>query len=67
MDGTNISQSGAHQNLNHTQNRIAQSDHSTPVWDTQVLFQGTREVRLCHAGVEYRLRITRNDRLILIK
>jgi hemin uptake protein HemP len=31
------------------------------------LFQGRREVVIVHRGVEYRLRITRADKLILTK
>jgi hemin uptake protein HemP len=31
------------------------------------LFQGRREVVILHAGQEYRLRITRADKLILTK
>jgi hemin uptake protein HemP len=33
----------------------------------QALFAGSREVVLEHAGVRYRLRITRRNRLILQK
>jgi hemin uptake protein HemP len=29
--------------------------------------RGTRELTIVHAGEEYRLRITRNDKLILTK
>ena len=35
--------------------------------DAQALFQGTREVWIEHAGVRYRLRITRRNKLILQK
>jgi hemin uptake protein HemP len=31
------------------------------------LFQGENEVVICHRGEEYRLRITRNGKLILTK
>ena len=31
------------------------------------LFQGANEVIVWHAGVPYRLRVTRNDKLILTK
>ena len=39
----------------------------TPVLDTQVLFQGQKEVWIEHDGVRYRLRITRRNKLILQK
>ena len=35
--------------------------------DSQHLFQGGRELFIAHAGQEYRLRLTRNDKLILTK
>ena len=35
--------------------------------DSQTLLQGTRELLIAHAGEEYRLRLTRNDKLILTK
>ena len=35
--------------------------------DTQELFLGTREIWIEHAGVRYRLRITRRNKLILQK
>jgi hemin uptake protein HemP len=35
--------------------------------DAQQLFQGDREVWIEHAGVRYRLRITRRNKLILQK
>jgi hemin uptake protein HemP len=37
------------------------------VVDARVLFQGQREIWIEHAGVRYRLRITRRNRLILQK
>lgn len=37
------------------------------VIDAKVLFQGTREVFIDLAGVRYRLRITRRNKLILQK
>jgi hemin uptake protein HemP len=36
-------------------------------FDSSTLFQGKREILIHHAGEVYRLRITRNDRLILQK
>lgn len=38
-----------------------------PMLHSQNLFALTNEVRICHAGEEYRLRLTRNNRLILTK
>ena len=35
--------------------------------DSDALFDGTREVRIDHHGQEYRLRQTRNGKLILTK
>lgn len=35
--------------------------------DSQALLQGGRELRIQHAGQEYRLRLTQNDKLILTK
>ena len=37
------------------------------VIDAQALFGGAAEVRLMHRGMEYRLRITRQGKLILTK
>ena len=39
----------------------------TPVVDSRALLAGQREVLIEHAGEVYRLRHTRNDRLILTK
>ncbi len=38
-----------------------------PRLDAEALFAGTREVRLIFRNEEYRLRITRNRKLILTK
>jgi hemin uptake protein HemP len=35
--------------------------------DVEMLFDGKREIRLIFRGEEYRLRITRNQKLILTK
>ena len=35
--------------------------------DSHTLLQGSREIRIHHAGQEYRLRLTQNDKLILTK
>ena len=35
--------------------------------DSARLLQGGRELLIAHAGEEYRLRLTRNDKLILTK
>lgn len=35
--------------------------------DSQQLFEGQRELIIQHQGEEYRLRITRHDKLILTK
>lgn len=38
-----------------------------PRLDSSSLFAGGREVRIVHQGEEYRLRITRQEKLILTK
>ena len=38
-----------------------------PVFPVHELFRGTREVRLRHDGQEYRLRLTKRNKLILTK
>ena len=40
---------------------------STPAFDVAELFRGRNEVRLLHRGQEYRLRVTRQGKLILTK
>ncbi|MEW6036970.1 MAG: hemin uptake protein HemP [Pseudomonadota bacterium] len=37
------------------------------VWCSEELFSATNEVVILHGGEEYRLRITRNNKLILTK
>lgn len=46
--------------LNQRENRL-------PTLQSQHLFALTKEVRIEHEGEEYRLRLTRNNRLILTK
>ena len=41
--------------------------HSPPMLYSNNLFSLGREIRIMHAGEEYRLRLTRNNRLILTK
>ncbi len=46
----------------------ASSDHGTPRRvDSPALFRGEREIVIVHRGQEYRLRITKADKLILTK
>ncbi|MGH8072954.1 MAG: hemin uptake protein HemP [Lysobacter sp.] len=40
---------------------------SSPLFDSMALLGGTREVLIRHGGEVYRLRHTRNDKLILTK
>lgn len=40
---------------------------SLPMLYSNHLFALSREIRIMHAGEEYRLRLTRNNRLILTK
>lgn len=44
-----------------------QAQHNLPVLHSQHLFALGREIRILHEGEEYRLRLTRNNRLILTK
>ena len=39
----------------------------TRVVDSRVLLDHTQEIRIAHDGQEYRLRLTRNNKLILTK
>lgn len=45
--------------------QIAQ--HNLPTLQSSNLFALSREIRIIHEGEEYRLRLTRNNRLILTK
>ncbi len=42
-------------------------DNRLPTMQSEHLFALTKEVRIEHEGEEYRLRLTRNNRLILTK
>lgn len=42
-------------------------DNALPTLQSDHLFALTKEVRIQHEGEEYRLRLTRNNRLILTK
>lgn len=44
-----------------------QTTPSLPMLHSNNLFALGREIRILHAGEEYRLRLTRNNRLILTK
>lgn len=47
--------------------RPVRSEARAPRIDSQRLLSGGRELVIEHAGQEYRLRLTRNDKLILTK
>ncbi len=47
--------------------RNTESHHALPMLHSNNLFSLGREIRIMHAGEEYRLRLTRNNRLILTK
>lgn len=51
------------------ENRDSMAKHGTPpgLVSAQALFGGAKEVVIRHQGDDYRLRITRNDKLILTK
>ncbi len=48
------------------QSNVSQS-RQVPVFDTKQLFGEVREIRLHHCGEEYRLILTKNNKLILTK
>ncbi len=48
------------------QSNVSQS-RQVPVFDTKQLFGEVREIRLYHCGEEYRLILTKNNKLTLIK
>lgn len=50
-----------------TDGKVAAKAQTVPVLNTDELFKGSREVKLFHHCQEYRLRITRNEKLILTK
>lgn len=39
----------------------------TPLWSSDALFQGRQEIVIRHDGQDYRLRITRMNKMILTK
>ena len=47
--------------------RNKEAHQSLPMLHSNNLFALGREIRIMHAGEEYRLRLTRNNRLILTK
>lgn len=44
-----------------------EADAATPVFDSECLLRGGREIVIRHGDACYRLRHTRNDKLILTK
>lgn len=40
---------------------------SSVVWNSEEILQGTKEIQIAHRGEVYRLRLTRNGKLILSK
>jgi hemin uptake protein HemP len=49
-----------------TRQRVAAADKPAR-FDTAWLFEGSSEIRLLHRGQEYRLRVTKQGKLILTK
>ena len=43
------------------------AEDTLPKYDTQTLFAGGREIVIHHAGADYRMKITRQGKLILNK
>lgn len=54
-------------NASAQSNQRAQDDAAHPIMDSQSLLNGQRECLIHHGDVVYRLRHTRNDKLILTK
>ena len=52
---------------NVTKSRSVDAAKAVPSLEVGKLFNGFREVRLSHGSQEYRLTLTRNDKLILTK
>ncbi len=52
---------------NTVKSRSIELPKKMPVLNVEKLFDGLREIRLFHDNEEYRLRLTRNDKLILTK
>lgn len=48
-------------------NRFPQSQNALPTLHSNNLFALSKEIRIQHEGEEYRLRLTKNNRLILTK
>lgn len=53
--------------MNAPLNFLGYTQHALPVLQSHNLFALGREIRILHEGEEYRLRLTRNNRLILTK
>lgn len=51
----------------HLLNRVIPQAQALPTLQSNHLFAMTKEIRIQHEGEEYRLRLTRNNRLILTK
>ena len=51
----------------HAQQHVLPATRRFPTIDSARLFAVGREIRITHEGEEYRLRLTRNNRLILTK
>ncbi len=52
---------------NAVKSRSVEVAKTVPVLNVKKLFDGLLEIRLYHENEEYRLRLTRNDKLILTK
>ena len=61
---TNVSQEPGNWQLSPPDSRLGGTRRSI---ESTSLMQGSRELLIAHAGEEYRLRLTRNDKLILTK
>ncbi|MHC4741096.1 MAG: hemin uptake protein HemP [Planctomycetota bacterium] len=61
-----MSQTEPRQNLRNSAQK-AEEAQALPTISSDELFRGAREVKLFHGSEEYRLRITKNQKLILTK
>ncbi len=54
-------------NISATEKPLTEKEQTVHRYESQQLFAGQQEILIEHAGHAYRLRITRQDKLILTK
>lgn len=62
-----MNQSTSDSTAKHLDIKGKSAQHRPLVLDSEALFQGAREVRIIHDDTQYRLTITRLNKLILTK